>query len=308
MFHLTASLMFVIDTTKIIEVFCFIDDFCKEVAVYYATHPLPAGLTPRHPAGRKASLSESEVLTILVLYHLSGFKCFEYFYERLLLQQLKSFFPQAVSYTQFLCLSRQACFHMLLLAQYRCSLSDHTQHYYIDSKKLPVCNNHRIHSHQVFAAMAQRGKSSTGWFYGFKLHLVTNQQGQLIRFLLTPANVADNNKQVLGYLLADLRGKCYGDKGYLTSLLEELLEKGLHLVTKVRKNMKNMLLSLPDKLGLMKRGTIEAVNDILMSVCDIDHTRHRNPLNALVQIFSGLTAYSFLEHNNPKFKRLRTIA
>jgi hypothetical protein len=116
MFHLNLSLMFVIDTRKIVEVFCFIDDFCKEVQAYYATHPLPAGLRPRPAAGRKGALTESEVLTILVLYHLSGFKCFEYFYERLLLQELKSYFPQAVSYTQFLSLSQQACFHVLLLA------------------------------------------------------------------------------------------------------------------------------------------------------------------------------------------------
>jgi len=117
------------------------------------------------------------VLTILVLYHLSGLKCFEYFYERLLLQELKSYFPKAVSYTQFLSLSRQACFHLLLLAQYRCSFSAQTKHYYIDSKKLRVCDNRRIYQHRVFEDLAQRGKSSTDWFFGFKLHLVTNQYG-----------------------------------------------------------------------------------------------------------------------------------
>nr|WP_262910393.1 transposase [Pontibacter silvestris] len=103
--------------------------------------------------------------------------------------------------------------------------------------------------------------------------------------MVTPAHVADNNPKVLSFLLKGLKGKCYGDKGYLTSLMKELLEKGLHLVTKVRRNMKNML----------RRGSIEAVNDILMTVCDIDHIRDRNPLNALAQIFSGLTAYTFLD-------------
>ena len=297
--------MFVIDTLKIVEVFCFTDDFCKDLQAYYATHPLPAGLSPRHAAGRKASLSESEVLTILILYHLSGFKCFEYFYERLILKELKSYFPKAVSYTQFLALSRQACFHILLLAQCRCSLSSPTKHYYVDSKKLPVCDNKRIHSHRVFKELARHGKSSTGWFFGLKLHLVTNQYGQLMRFLVTPANVADNNKQVLSQLFKGLSGKCYGDKGYLTTMMEELLEKGLHLVTKVRKNMKNMLMTFKDRINLMKRGTIEAVNDILMSVCDVDHTRHRNPINALVQIFSGLAAYTFLDPQNTRFKPAR---
>jgi hypothetical protein len=173
---------------------------------------LPRGLEQCHPAGRRPSLSESEVLTILCLYHLSGFKCFAYYYERLVLGELRSYFSRAVSYTHFLELARQALLHAFLLL-------------------------------------------------GFK-------------------------------------GKCYGDKGYLSSLLEELLEQGLHLVAKGRRNMKNMLLSLPDKLNLLKRGNIEAVNDMLMTVCDIDHTRHRNPLNALVQIFSGLTAYTFLDQKS----------
>lgn len=299
---------FVIDTRKVVEVFCFIDDFCQQVRDYLATHPLPAGLQARAGAGRKASLSESEVLTILVLYHLSGFKCFMYFYQRLVLGELRSYFPQACSYPQFLALARQACCHAFLLAHYRCGLSGRSGHYYIDSKKLPVCDNHRIHAHKVFEALAARGKSSTGWFYGFKLHLVTNEHRELVRFLITPANVADNNKQVLSRLLAGLQGKCYGDKGYLSSLLEELLGQGLHLVAKLRKNMKNMLLGLADKMNLRKRGMIEAVNDILMSVCDIDHTRHRNPVNAMVHIISGLSAYSFLEHHNKAFNPTRLTA
>ncbi len=113
---------------------------------------------------------------------------------------------------------------------------------------------------------------------------------------------------MLGQLLQGLKGKCYGDRGYLSSLLEELLEKGLHLVARIRRNMKHMLLTLSDKLNLRKRGGIEAVNDILMTVCDIDHTRHRNPLNALVHILSGLTAYTFLDHQNTRFRPSRTVA
>ena len=296
---------FVIDTRKVVAVFCFIDDFCGQVSQYLSSHPLPPPLAPRAAAGRKPALCESEVLTILVLYHLSGFKCFMYFYQRLVLGELRSYFPQACSYPQFLALARQACLHAFLLAHYRCGLSARSGHYYIDSKKLPVCDNHRIHSHRVFAAVAARGKSSTGWFYGLKLHLVTNQHGELVRFLITPANVADNNQQVLSRLLASLKGKCYGDKGYLSALLEELLEQGLHLVAKARRNMKNMLLSLSDKLNLRKRGSIEAVNDILMSVCDIDQSRHRNPVNALVQIISGLTAYTFLDHQKSTFNPAR---
>nr|WP_235861377.1 transposase [Pontibacter flavimaris] len=158
----------------------------------------------------------------------------------------------------------------------------------------------------VFAMLLPR-LDKAGWFFGLKLHLVTNGHQELVRFLITPANVADNNPRVLSLLLSGLKGKCYGDKGYLTSLFEALLEEGQHLVTKVRRNMKNMLLTLQDKVNLLKRGSIEAGNDILMAVCDSDHTRHCNPMNALAQIFSGLTAYTFLDQNS-RFKPARLNA
>lgn len=170
---------------------------------------------------------------------------------------MRSFFPRACSYTHFLSLARQACFHAFLLAQCRCSLSERKGHYYIDSNKLPVCHNLRIRSNKAFEGIAARGKGSTGWFYGLKLHLVINKRGELARFLLSPAN--NNNNQVLSYLFEGLQGKCYGDRGYLSSLMEELLEKGLHLVSRIRRSMKSMLLPLQDKLNLMKRGGIEAV-------------------------------------------------
>ncbi|GAB3702275.1 hypothetical protein GCM10027592_31530 [Spirosoma flavus] len=141
--------------------------------------------------------------------------------------------------------------------------------------------------------MATRGKSSTGWFFGLKLHLVINQLGQPVSFLLTPSNIADNNHQVLHYLLDHLQGHCIGDKGYLSALFEEFYERGLHLITKIRTKMKNQLLPLSHKLKLRKRALIESVNDLLMSVFDIDHTRHRNPYYAIAHVLSGLIAYCF---------------
>ncbi|MBF9251668.1 hypothetical protein I2I11_00005 [Pontibacter sp. 172403-2] len=91
-------------------------------------------------------------------------------------------------------------------------------------------------------------------------------------------------------------------------MLEKLLKQGLHLVIKIRKNMKNMLLSLSGKLNLRKRGTVEAVNNMLMRVCDVDHSRHRNPLNALVHNLAGLSAYTFLDLQNKKFNPARIVA
>jgi hypothetical protein len=125
------------------------------------------------------------------------------------------------------------------------------------------------------------------------VHLVINSYGELINFLFTQGNVADNNHEVLRQLLADLKGECFGDKGYLTTLFEEFYEKGLHLVTKVRNKMKNRLIPLAQYLKLRKRAVIESVNDILTSVFDLEHTRHRSPVNALAHMLSALIAYCF---------------
>lgn len=182
-----------------------------------------------------------------------------------------------------------------MLTKYVCLLGKRTGCYFADSKKLPVCANRRIHTHRVFNDIASRGKSSTGWFYGLKLHLVINQLGQIMNFLITPASVSDNNETVLRRLFRGLRGNCYADKGYISKLFERFYQEGLQMVTKIRKNRKNSLMDLDDKLRLKKRALIESVNDILMSVMDVDHSRHRSPVNAMVHTMAGLVAYHFYD-------------
>ncbi len=219
---------------------------------------------------------------------------------------LKSYFPNAVSYNRFVERIPDQLALLYMFLKY-CTLSSRrTKTYFADSKKLPqrrppVCHNLRIHSHKVFAGIAQRGKSSTGWFYGLKLHLLINEYGEIINFIITPGNIADNNDHALRTLLAGCQGKCYADKGYLTKLFEELYAQGLHLITKIRKNMKNKLMLFSDKIKLKKHGLIESVNDLLMTVFDIDHTRHRSPVNAIAHAFSGLIAYSFYEQKPSVF-------
>ena len=132
-----------------------------------------------------------------------------------------------------------------------------------------------------------------GWFYGFKAHLVINQYGQLVNFVLTPGNVADNNGTMLTELLADLKGQCFGDRGYLTKLFATFYAQGLQIVTELRRRMKNVLMPLGDKLNLRRRGLIESVNDLLTSVFDTEHSRHRSVDNAQVNVLSGLIAYCF---------------
>lgn len=278
-----------INENSLVRIFVELDDFCIEYERWSAQHPAD------RPHGWASCLSRSEAMTILVCYQLSGYKCFQYYYERLVLPSLGGYFPKLVGYKRFLRLVPGCLDHLYLFAQWQACRSDRTGIYYVDSKKLPVCDYARRASNRVFQGVAAYGKSSTGWFYGLKLHLVINNLGQAVSFLFTPANVADNNHGVLHALLDGLSGNCYGDKGYLSALFAEFHQKGLKLVTKTRRNMKAALLPLAEKYQLMKRGIIEAVNDILMTVQDLDHTRHRSPVNALAHMTAALVAYGYME-------------
>lgn len=276
--------------TRLYEVFMDVDDFTKALESFERRHQLQQGA---ERPGPKRSMSESEILCILIFYHYSGYKCFQYYYESLILNDLRSFFPTAVSYTRFVASMGDVAKHLHLFALLRCAQSEHGGIYFADSKKLPVCDNRRIHTNRVFNGVAGRGKSSTGWFYGLKAHLLINNVGQIVHFLITPASFSDNNKDVLDRLLANVTGKCFADKGYLTKFFEHFLQKGIQIITKFRKNMKNTLMQLNDKYWIHKRAVIESVNDLLMTVFDIDHTRHRSPWNAIIHAIAGIAAYSY---------------
>ncbi len=166
---------------------------------------------------------------------------------------------------------------------------------FIDSTTLNVCHNRRIHSHKVFKGIADRGKSSTGWFYGFKLHLVVNDKGDILSFYLTPGNVDDRDPKTIEILAKDLLGKLFGDKGYLSKNISDILySKGIQLITKIKKNMKNKLMLMEDKILLRKRAIIETINDQLKNICQIEHSRHRSFTYFAVNIVSGLISYSFI--------------
>lgn len=245
---------------------------------------------------RSVALSVTEIVTIIAAYHLSGYKCFEYYYRELILGTYLPLFPHAPSYPRFVSYMGRALPLLILWTMFKAAQSTRTGYYFIDSKKLEVCHLKREKSHKVFRDQARKGKCSTGWFYGLKLHLVINHMGEMVSFLVTSANTADNNKEVLTYLLQDLQGKCCGDKGYLTTLFKDFYQRGLQLLVRPKKNMKS-LAALPSDVKLLKqRSVIESVNDILATVCNIEHSRHRNPFNGLASILSALIAYQYMEH------------
>lgn len=274
---------------KLIEIFIACDDFCNALTHWQTQQ----GTAPTTQSGQ---LSDSEMLAITIFYHYSGAKCFEYYYRDQVETQLRPYFPQLISYERFVARMPRLLPGLFVLLKWLCSQARRTGFYIADSKSLAVCDNHRIKSNKVFAGIAARGKSSMGWFYGFKAHLVINQYGELVNFVITSGNVADNNGSVLTELLADLQGQCFGDRGYLTKLFAKFYQGGLQIVTKLRSKMKNCLMVLGDKLKLRKRGLIESVNDLLTSVFDVEHTRHRSPTNGQINILAGLIAYCFYSH------------
>lgn len=279
------------DSLDLTTIFYWVDEFCTRVVPIWEQQRRLSGDMQRLRSG---SMTASEVITLLILFHLSGYRTLKHFYEKHVIVYLSNDFPLLVSYSRFVELQGKYSSLLFAFAQACCSTCDGIS--FIDSTILKVCRNQRIHSHKVFAQLAARGKSSMGWFYGFKLHLVINTAGEYTSFFLTGGNTADCNQEVLGHLSESLWGKLFGDKGYLSKKLSHFLKKkqNVQLLTKLRSNMKNMLVTSQDKYFLHKRGVIEAVNNILKSTCQIEHTRHRSPQNFLSNLFSGLIAYQFL--------------
>jgi hypothetical protein len=286
---------------ELVTLFYLVDEFCKSFEPRYQAHLLESGEAKRV---KPSSLSLSEILTIMIHFHQSNHKTFKHYYKSYVCVQLASDFPGLVSYGRFVELMSGTITPLQALLLNLLGAS--TLANFIDSTKVVVCDNHRIRRNKVFKGLAARGKSSMGWFYGFKLHLVVNERGEITSFMLTPGNVADNNPNLGIKLCQKLNGKLYGDRGYISKdLFERLWAQGVHLVTGIKKNMKNKLLPLWDKLMLRKRNLIETINDQLKNSNQIEHTRHRSPTNFLGNLLAGLISYQ-LQPKKPSLHFTKT--
>ena len=270
----------------ITALYCCLDDFCKVFEDWEAHRLIPSPTTRQ----RTGKLSRSEMLFIVVLFHLSPFKHFKAFYLYGVGHQHRACFGDLPHYDRFVSLVPRLFVPLMVLLH---SLGgERTGVYFADSTKLAVCHNRRIHRHRVFDGLAARGKTSMGWFYGLKLHFVINHKGQVVALRITPGNTADST--VLDKMTQRLAGKLYADKGYIGhELFERLWRRGLHLITSIRRNMRNHLMPLADKIMLRQRFVIETVLDTLKSEMGLEHSRHRSVMNAMVHVLSCLVAYAF---------------
>lgn len=270
------------------ELFCSIDDFCLHFEPSWRKQRLQNGQCYRF---RNRRLSLSEIMTILVLFHTSGYKNFKSYYLELVSLYWRDAFPKLVSYQRFI--EWMPSTVVPLTIYLRSQFGTSTGIGFVDSTSIKVCHNRRIFSHRVFDGIAQRGKTSVDWFYGFKLHIAINDRGELLNVVLTPGNIDD--RKPVKELLQQHKGKFFGDKGYISrALAEELKTLGIILITKFKKNMKNKLMEWSDKQLLRKRAVIESVIEQLKHICQIEHSRHRSPTNFIVNLLAALTAYCHL--------------
>ena len=252
----------------LIQIFIDVDDFF----IQYQQEICKMRLSGRQKGKRmrKSKLSESEMMTIAIAFHQSHYTNFKAFYNEYVCKFWNDLFPDLVSYERFNQTQSRIMLPMIMFLNHH-ALGVSRGVNFIDSTPLRVCHIKREKQHKTFKNIASKGKSTMGWFFGFKLHLIINDRGEILSFYLSKANVDDRNIQVLSSLTKNIFGKLYGDRGYISQKLADFLwNDGISLVYKRRKNMKKQNLSDEDKLFLRKRALIECVNDELKNICNVE--------------------------------------
>ena len=285
------TIIAMITEDKVTEIFCMADDFCKLFDCQMKKYILTGN--GRRKYRREPTLSKSETMVILILFHDSGYRCLKHFYKDYACVHLRHLFPRVVSYNRFVELEKEVAIPLAIFIK-KMLLGKCTGISFVDSTPLRVCRNQRIHIHKTFRGIAQRGKCSMGWFFGFKLHLICNEKGELLNFMLTPGDVDDRKPLEYKAFVEFIYGKLVGDKGYISrSLFQRLFVDGIQLITKLKSNMKGAMVSVADKLLLRKRAIIETVNDELKNIAQVEHSRHRSFDNFIVNMLGALAAYCF---------------
>ena len=277
---------------KYTTIFTIVDDFCKTYEDWTRNKLLTSG----KQRSREGKLSLSEAISIMIFYHFSQFKHFKIFYQHLVLKG--NLFNNPPCYERFIAIIPQLFLPLMIMMHYLSGRR--TGIYYADSTHFAVCKNIRISSHKTFAGLAERGHSSIDWFYGFKLHMIINDRSQIIAIKITQGNKDD--RVAFEELIAktNLKGKCYADKGYISkSLFSRLYTKGLILITGIKRNMKNYLMPMLDRIFLRKRFIIETIFGYIKEHFNIRPNKHRSPTNFFASLFAALIAYQ-IKPSKPK--------
>lgn len=279
------------------EIFCFVDDFLKE----YDKINIAINNCKSKP-GPKGNLNRSEVITIILGHAFSNFDCFKNYYEKHIIPNHNKDF-KLVSYKRFNRLIKDYLPYFTVLLN--CLMDECDGLSLVDSTSIAVCKNYRIKSHKVFDRLATRGKTTKGWFYGFKLHLITNLKGGIVKASFSPGNKDD--RAHLKTMTSGIFGKIFGDRGYISKTLSaEFSQVGIQIVTRIKKNMKNILIPMIDKILLLKRCLIESVFSRIKLLNKFEHSRHRSPTNAFVHMIACLVNYQLL-NNKPSIDNLVKI-
>lgn len=274
---------------KVTELFCMADDFCKFFDRMVAKYTFKS--TVKRSYHRNSTMSKAEIMLIIILFHDSNYRCLKHFYQEHVCKHLRHLFPKVVSYNRFVELEREVVLPLALFIK-KVLLGKCTGISFVDSTPLRVCRNQRIHIHKTFKGIAQRGKCSMGWFFGFKLHLICNEKGELLNFMITPGDIDDREPLKYEAFMNLIYGKLVGDKGYIgKELFQRLFVNGIQLITKLKNNMKGALMSVSDRLLLRKRAIIETVNDELKNIAQVEHSRHRCFDNFIVNMLGAIAAY-----------------
>lgn len=276
---------------KVTEIFFMADEFCQVFDQMMAKYTLKDRKKRKYH--RKSTMSKAEIMVIIILFHNSGYRCLKHFYLERVCKHMRHLFPKVVSYNRFVELERDAAIPLALFIK-KVLLGKCTGVSFVDSTPLRVCRNQRIHFHRTFKGIAQRGKCSMGWFFGFKLHLICNEKGELLNFMITPGDVDDRKPLEYKTFVDFIYGRLVADKGYIgKNLFQKLFVDGIQLITKLKSNMKGALMRVSDKLLLRKRAIIETVNDELKNIAQVEHSRHRCFDNFVVNTLAALAAYCF---------------
>jgi len=214
----------------LISTFCRIDDFC---IIYEKQLKLKQiGMDRNRKYGKAQQLAVSEIMTILIMFQITQYRNFKTYYNEFIKVYWREYFPQAPSYNRFVELMSQAILPLSCFLTYH--QGERTGIYYVDATKLPVCHNLREKNHKVFDRLAGKSKTSTGWFFGLKLHLVVNNLCELVSIRVTRGNTDDRTP--LLDMCKELQGMIFGDRGYVSKAKAECLaEQGLKLITTLKK-------------------------------------------------------------------------